>query len=239
MLSLLLVSAVSFSAIAGDEARDPAKDAGKAAPSAAPAAKPATSGTALTPIDKLDRTDKPYAGEAAVLRTTMNELFDASRRINGVEKVQAREKIETSLDWDRIARECIGAANWKKQSEKNRTDFRNLLKEVVVKTAYTRLDKFWDNASFKYEKIDVKGNEAHVTAKFTVNGDTFPLDYYLGKKGPRWFIHDIAFEDIRYSTNIFEQISAFLKEKPFSELLASLRKRRDELVTQNAKDANG
>ena len=48
-------------------------------------------------------------------------------------------------------------------------------------------------------------------------------------------IYDISYEDIRYSTNISEQIDAFLKDGNFATLLEKLRKRRDELIEETSK----
>ncbi|NDD04055.1 MAG: hypothetical protein EB078_04045 [Proteobacteria bacterium] len=76
---------------------------------------------------------------------------------------------------------------------------------------------------------EVEKTQAHVSAKFVVKDDSFQLDYYLGKKGRQWLIQDIAYEELKYSSNIREQLDAFLKEKSFSELLGKLRKRREDL----------
>jgi ABC-type transporter MlaC component len=62
-----------------------------------------------------------------------------------------------------------------------------------------------------------------------VKEDSFGLDYYLSKKGNQWLISDIAYEELKYSANIREQLDAFLKEKSFSDLLTKLRKRSEEL----------
>lgn len=178
--------------------------------------------------------EKKYTGEAAAVKAEMEALFDASRKVNGAEKSSARAKIENALDWDRVAKECLGA-EYKKAGKGNLGQFKNLLKEVITKTAYTRMDTFWNGTNYSFDTIDVKGSEAHVKATFNVKSETFALDYYLAKKGSKWWVYDIAFEDLRYSTNISEQIVAFLREKPFSALLTSLKKRRDDLESGKRK----
>lgn len=172
------------------------------------------------------------------ITTKLEELFAASKKVNapGEEKQKARAKIESSLDWDKIAQLCLGAKQAKKNSGKNFEDFRNLLREVVVKTAYTRLDKFWDgNTKYIFQNIEMKGNTAKVPTKFIVKGEPSVLDYYFLKKGNDWLIYDISYEEERYSTNISEQIEAFLKEGNFGTLLDKLRKRKDELTEETAK----
>lgn len=173
-----------------------------------------------------------YTGEAAKLKEHLEVLFDASRKINSkneAEKKSARGRIEGSMDWPEVAKDGLGASEWAKTSAANRKAYTDLLQEVIVKTAYTRLDTFWDGAKYHFSKIEIKGNKAQATAIYDVKGEKFTLDYFLLKNGGKWLIYDIAFEDIRYSENIREQIKAFLKEKGFSSLLAKLKKRRDDL----------
>ncbi len=173
-----------------------------------------------------------FTGEAAKIQTQLASLFDSSKKVNDLApatRKAARDAIENSMDWEQVAKDCLGNKEWSKNSAANRSAYRDLLREVVVKTAFTRLDTFWDGATYKFTKIDVSGDKAQVVAKYTVKGDTLTLDYFLTKKADAWRIYDIAFEDLRYSENIREQITAFLKGKGFSNLLAKLKQRRDEL----------
>ena len=173
-----------------------------------------------------------FTGESAKLKTYLEGLFDASSKVNlpdaGARKA-ARDKIDTAMDWEQVAKDCLGGGDWAKASAVNRKTYQDLLRDVILKTSFTRLDTFWNGATYKFTKIDVKGNKAQATAVYTVKDDNFTLDYYLQKKGDEWKIYDIAFEDIRYSENIQEQIKSFLKEKGFTSLIAKLKKRRDEL----------
>lgn len=194
------------------------------APTNAPAAAPAD-----TAVKKAGKT---FTGEAKKIEDQLTTLFDHSRKTNvpGAEGKQAREAVGNALNWDRVAKDCLGAGRWKSTSEKNRNEFRGLLKDVVEKTAYSRLAAFWKGGTtYSFKTIDVKSNEAHVVSDFNVNGDIASLEYFLEKKGSDWKIFDIAFEGLRYSKNINEQVEAFLKEKGFPNLLTQLRKRLEEL----------
>lgn len=199
--------------------------------------KPAEPAPASAPVTA--PAEKTFTGEAANIQKKMVELFDASREVNGPKKDVARKRIEGAMDWDKVAKACLGTAEWGKQSAKNRSEFTALLKDVVVRTAYTRMDSFWDKTTYRFETIDVKGNDAHVLSKFTASGETVSLDYYLTKKGSDWLVYDISYEDNRYSSNINEQITAFLKEKPFGQLVTSLKKRRDDLASGKVKKNKG
>lgn len=174
--------------------------------------------------------DKKFTGEAAKIKETIENLFDASKKVNKPKETKDKERarIEASMDWDRISQDCMGAA-WKKQSPANRDQFKKLLKDVMVKTAYSRMDTFWNNATYQFASIDVKGTQAEVRTKFKVDEDTFDLQYYLNKKGGNWMVYDIAYENIRYSHNISEQINGFLKGSNFAALADKLKKRREEL----------
>lgn len=209
---------------------DNATTAGKEEPSAKP-----TETVAEAPAKKAD--EPAFTGDALKIKGKMVALFDDSSKVNGPTKAEARKKLEGAMDWDKIAKACLGSAEWGKQSAKNRSEFTSLLKDVVVNTAYTRMDTFWTDTTYKFNKIDVKGSEAHVVSSFTAKGDVVSLEYFLTKKGSDWLVSDISYEDNRYSTNINEQITAFLKEKSFPQLITSLKKRRDDLASGKTKKA--
>ncbi|NBX75485.1 MAG: hypothetical protein EBQ92_02945 [Proteobacteria bacterium] len=172
------------------------------------------------------------ATEQDALRLQLENLFEVSKKVNtpDTEREKSRKEIDGAIDWDGIAQLCLGESNFKKYKGKNFNDFRELLREVISKTAFSRMDKFWAGGTkAQIDKVDIQGKKAHVAAKFISNGEAFSLDYYLNKKGTRWIIDDVAYEDMKYTVNIKEQLDAFLKEKPFSELLVKLRKKREEL----------
>jgi len=169
------------------------------------------------------------------LKSEIVALFDASRNVNGDGSQAARRKIEASMDWDRVARDCLGPAEARRRAGKDFAAFRDLLKQVVTGTAYSRMESFWKDTTYEIDLVEIKGAEGHVRSKFTVKSEPFSLDYYLSRRGERWLIHDVAFEELRYSSNINEQIVAYLTEKSFTQLLASLRKRRDELASGKRK----
>jgi ABC-type transporter MlaC component len=171
----------------------------------------------------------PTAKDSALTKY-VEDLFSASKKINGAEMKQARSQIENSLDWDKIAELCLGSARWKSTSAANRTEFKRLLKEVILKTAFSRLDKFWTpDLSYEFQPIVWKGTNATVPVKFTVKGEPFVLEYFLQKKGANWIVYDVSYEDVRYSVNINEQIDSFLREKGFKDLLGKLRNRLQDL----------
>ena len=180
----------------------------------------------------------PTSGPALELKTYLEELFDFSKKVNSEkadELNQAREKIGSSLDWEKVAEGCVGAKTWKKQSSGNRESFKKLLKDVILRTAYTRLDKFWlGGTTYLWEKLDVQGDEATAISKFTVKKERFEVVYYLHKTNT-WFIQDIAYEGERYGENINQQISGFLKEHSFPDLLEKLKRRKQELISSESK----
>ncbi len=197
---------------------------------------PAAPAPAATPVAEAAANLSP---EAVAIKTKMEKLFEASKSVNGTGKDTARKQIEGAMDWEKIASSCLGPPQWKKLAAKDRHEFQSLLKEVIVKTAYTRMDTFWDKTTYTFNKIDIKSGDAHVVSKFNASGDILTLDYYLAKKGGEWLVYDISYEDNRYSTNINEQLTAFLREKSFAQLLNNLKKRRDELASGKPAKKNG
>lgn len=181
-----------------------------------------------------------FSGEALALKNYIENLFEQSRHLNSPDphkKTNARNQLESAMDWDHTARLCLGG-RWARESDKNRSGFKSLLKDVIIKTAFSRIDKFWEGGTtYQFDKIDVKGNRAAVVAKFMVKDDFFTLGYFFEKQGNRWAMYDLSYEDLRYGANINEQIEAFLKEKNFTALLDRLRKRREELIREEKESA--
>lgn len=224
----LRLSLVAFAMIAASAAFSADAPAGKpeadkaAAPVAAAPSAPSTEAAPGSPNPELEKSAKEW----------LVKLFEASQKTNGPDQKAARAQIEASLDWDQVARTCLGDAQWKKQAGKNRTEFRNLLKDVIVRTAFSRMDKFWNGSTYTWDKVTFEGKDKVILrAKFVLKDESYLLDYYLEKGKHGWHITDLAFEDLRYSVNINEQLSSFLKEKSFSQLLTNLKKRRDDLIS--------
>ncbi|NDC26146.1 MAG: hypothetical protein EBZ49_18710, partial [Proteobacteria bacterium] len=91
----------------------------------------------------------PADTEVENIKTYLNQLFESSKKVNSTseEKEKARKTIDSSIDWDSIATLCLGPEHAKKYAGKNFGDFRNLLREVISKTAYSRMDKFWEGGT--------------------------------------------------------------------------------------------
>jgi ABC-type transporter MlaC component len=171
-----------------------------------------------------------FTGESLVVKTWLDELFKSSQKVNTPknDKNPNRAKILSALDWERIAKDCLGKKQWDKQTKK-REEFQSLLKDVIGNTAWGRLEDFWKNTNYQFKKIQIKGNEGVVDAQFVSGSDIVALTYYVTKKGSHWYVYDISLEDLRYSEDIKEKLESFLAEKSFDELLKSLRKRLADL----------
>lgn len=213
LLAISLV--VSSNSWGADET--PERETAKTAPAEAPAPVP-------------EKVSKWNADQTKII-SFLDDLFAASKLVNsgGDPQKKSREKIESAMNWDRIAVDCLGAKQWAAQSAKNRQQFKDLLHEVVAKTAFSRLNTFWKDAAYQFEKIEITGKEAHAMARFVIGEDNITLDYYLERAGSSWKVHDIGYEGFRYSTNINEQLTDFLRDEGFTSLLDRLKKRLDSL----------
>ena len=208
----------------------PASDSKATTPAPADTSKAAPTASAPAASVKPPR----LSGKAGEVQTYVESLFETSKGVNSTdaaEKNKARAKIETAVDWEAISHECLGKANWKKASAANRAEFEKLLKDVILRTAYSRLDKFWTGTTYSVPKVDLTGSSAHVPAKFVADGEEMSLDYYFREKKHKWLLYDISFEGTRYSSNISEQIDSFLAQGNFKQLIEKLKKRREELIS--------
>ena len=165
------------------------------------------------------------------VKQTIESLIAASKQIlDTSDEGQAnRKKIEAALNWNAISEKCLGRDLWEK---KKATPFPTLLREVVTKTAFSRIAKLWKEVKkFEIKSVTLAGTHAVVKARFVAK-QTFAITYYFGKKDGHWLIDDIAYDDLLYSENISEQINGFLKSHSFSQLLAKMKKRLPELDSE-------
>ena len=165
------------------------------------------------------------------VKQTIEGLIAASKQIMDTsDEGQAnRRKIEAALNWNAISEKCLGRDLWEK---KKATPFPTLLREVVTKTAFSRIAKLWKEVrKFEIKSVTLTGTHAIVKARFVAK-QTFAITYYFGKKDGHWLIDDIAYDDLLYSENISEQINGFLKSHSFSQLLAKMKKRLHELDSE-------
>jgi len=171
--------------------------------------------------------------EEIALKKNLETLFGDSKNVNSSDKklrMSSRTKIANLLDWDKVAVVALGEKRWKSQKSLNKSNFKNLLKEIILLTAYERLDKFWaDIKSYEITSIKITKNNAHVLSKFITKDNTYLLEYDMFRKSSKWYLDDIIFEGMKYSEIINEQIDEFLKENTFFELLNRLKKRKTEL----------
>lgn len=203
---------------------------------------PKTDGSVIRPAEKKTENHAVFTGEELKLKNRLDTLFELSKKVNSSlpnEKKNARKEIEISMDWERVAEICLGKKQWNRQSVASRNRFRELLKEVIVRSAYGRLDKFWKDAIYRFEPFKIQNNSTMVLAKFLVESSTLELEYYLHRVQGQWKIFDIAYEGERYSVNIQKQLEEFLAEFSFKELLGKLKKRRDELAEEDSKKTTG
>lgn len=194
-----------------------------------------TSSAKVPPPAKIEAPESWNKEQKSVI-AFLEALFVASRSVNstGKERAASRERILSALDWSGVARGCLGDAVWKKENPKNRSAFADGLRDVVSLTAFSRLDTFWDGTTYTFKKIEITKDKAVVDCVFKANDEDYTLTYYLKKGSPDWHIEDLAYEGLVYSKQINEQISFFLKDQSFSALLGKLKKRKADLLEDEA-----
>jgi ABC-type transporter MlaC component len=182
---------------------------------------------------------KKFTGESLKIKQRLEKLFEYTKTVDTTQKghKRNRRKIEAAVDWNKIAIMCLGRAQWKKTKLSNRNEYASLLREIISLSAYSRMLDFWQGAKYEFHKIQINSNIARVIVLFSKNdnegnGDEYTFDYYLEKKKGQWFLYDLAYEELKYSETINDQIETFLEENSFAELLKRLHKRPDE-VSEN------
>lgn len=171
------------------------------------------------------------------LRKTLEDLFETSKDLG--KNPEKRQAFEQNFDWSRVSDACLASPAVKKQhlDPKSRERFQTLIRQLVAATAYNNMDRLWSKTTgYKIDKVTEQGNEVIINVVFgTSSGRKFKVDYFFYKKDGKWWIYDIANDDIKYTDLIREQVESFLEtENSFQKLLRHLEKRLKEVSSKRA-----
>ena len=141
-------------------------------------------------------------------------------------KQELRQMMMEYLDFDEMSRRALGRY-WKKQSNENRTEFKNLFRELLFKSYVERLDNYvCGREKVIYEKQIIRGRYALVRTKVIGYKDTdVVVEYRLKKKPDGWKVYDIIVEGISLIQNYRSQFRSILSRESFESLLSKLRKK--------------
>ena len=169
-------------------------------------------------------------GPEAFIRAKHEELVkllraggaDNERRVEGI--------FDSILDYDALARLSLDTY-WAERSEKERSEFTEILKKLVRRAYRKNVKKTLDyDITYQGQGKAKLGELVRTIAKNKSKPREEPIsiDYVLHQVGGAWRIVDIVTEGSSLVNNYKNQFRRIIKKDGFAELLKKMRKKAEE-----------
>ncbi len=139
--------------------------------------------------------------------------------------------VDTMLDYDVLARESLGQAEWDARNPDERAQFQGLLTALVRKSYRKNLDKTLLDYDVAYAGVEQTkaGVVVRTSAKSRKDKREEPtqIDYLLHQVDGQWRIRDITTEGSSMVRNYRRQFNKIIKRDGFPELLKRMQKKLD------------
>lgn len=143
--------------------------------------------------------------------------------------------VDERFDFEEMSQRTLGKA-WKELTEAERTQFQQLLADLLKNTYIDRIESYSDE-KVEYAKEIFgrdKKDRAKVYTNILKNGQQIPINYSLSKKGEEWFVYDVDIEGVSLVRNYRTEFGRILNKEKF----AGLVKRMQEKIESNEAKRN-
>lgn len=172
-----------------------------------------------------------FAMPKANIQAEMTNKIDKVLIILKDSKLNTKQKgeeiiqiMDALFDYSLMARLSAGK-NWKKITKAQRTEFTELFTKKIKDSYVEKLDlytdelvKFLGTEENKKNRITLKTQLIGKDAKHDIN-----YKFYKKKKEDNWLIYDVDLVGVSIIQTYRKQISGFLKDKTFEELLTHVK----------------
>ncbi len=183
----------------------------------------------FVPLLALALTAAP-ASPTAVVKRGNDEVQKILKSEEGtVEKLAA--KADEFIDFVELAKRALGK-EWTKLSKKQQEEFASTMKGLLrASYAQRAVQEGKGGSELEYGQEKIDGNEATVTTNVLVKKDKVPVEYKLYRVDPKapWRIYDVVTDQVSLVSTYNDQFRQLISKKGYDGLLATLKKRRDEL----------
>jgi phospholipid transport system substrate-binding protein len=151
-------------------------------------------------------------------------------RIKGEDKRAAVRNVAVEIfDINETAKRALGH-HWQKRSRAEQEEFVQLFADLLENTYIAKIDLYGgERVQFTNEIVD--GDYATVRAKIvTKQGTDVPVEARMLRRGERWYIYDIAIENVSLVGNYRSQFDRIIRTSSYSELVRRLKTKREEFL---------
>ncbi len=134
--------------------------------------------------------------------------------------------LSATINFRELASRSLGE-HWTARTEEERTEFLNLLQQLLRTNYETKLSGKKLGKDFKVEYISEKnkGDIAIVKTKVIVDAESKPIMYRLMKKEKTWSIYDVVIDDISLEETYRESYTEIIVEEGWKSLISRMKAR--------------
>lgn len=146
-------------------------------------------------------------------------------------RVAVRKIAIEIFDVSEIAKRALGR-HWQGRTPAERDEFVQLFADLLEGTYIARIDEY-GGERLRYVGESVDGDHAVVRARvITKKGAEVPVESRMLRRGERWYIYDVAIENVSLISNYRAQFDRIIRTSSFEELVKRLKNRKEELMQQ-------
>lgn len=133
------------------------------------------------------------------------------------------------FDVNETAKRALGH-HWHKRTRAEQDEFVQLFADLLEWTYIAKIDLYGgERVQFTNEIVD--GDYATVRAKILTKQHTdVPVEARMLRRSDRWFIYDIAIENVSLIGNYRSQFDRIIRTSSYEELIRRLKTKRDEFL---------
>lgn len=136
------------------------------------------------------------------------------------------------FDWTEMAKRALGR-HWQGRTEAERDEFVTLFRDLLERSYLSTIERY-SGEKIIYMGDSINGDRAAVRTKFiTRQGQEVPVDYRMIRRGDRWFIYDVAVENVSLVSNYRTQFNQIIQGSSYQELV---KKMKTQELVKTAKD---
>jgi phospholipid transport system substrate-binding protein len=165
----------------------------------------------------------------------------AERKVEAGSEAERKWKAEIKamandlLDWDELTKQTLGQA-WEGRSQKERTEFAALLKEMIEASYETKIrmatsgdQKRPSSVEIEWTGDTVQGDRAQATAHVKADNSAANLEFKMRWSGERWRVWDVSIDDVSTIRTYRSQFGKIIANQGFPALLERMRKKTAEI----------
>jgi phospholipid transport system substrate-binding protein len=145
-------------------------------------------------------------------------------------RAEIKKVVNTLLDFTELAKLSLGK-HWKERSEKERTEFVGILKDLIERN-YTK--QLRSNLGYKleYRKESIEGKTAAVetAVKMTKKGRVTEIliEYKMRRSGESWMVYDVVTDEVSIVNNYRSQFNKIIRKESYEALVKKMKRKLEE-----------